>query len=447
MATLCAVSNRPCAPLCNFKPWVEPWVGSEHAHSEAPTKIATLVRERRAGLWADGGGLYLQITVGKTTSVAASWICRYQRLKRARDMGLGSFRDVSLAEARVLAANARKIARAGGDPIAAREAERVQKQLEAARTITFGAAVTLYLDAHRAGWRNFKHCQQWRNTLKAYASPRKLSVRDVDTAWVLKVIEPLWLTKTETARRLRNRVERVLDYAKARGYRSGDNPARWKGHLDALLSKPGKLRKVVHHAAMSYPALPAFMTALRAQQGIAPRALEFVILTGVRTGDLIGDKRNDKPPMRWAHVDLDNEIWTVPSTKTDREHKVPLSSPAVALLRAVKAQGLNDDIVFPDRQGNALHHGAMLKMLAAMGEPYAGHTVHGFRASFKTWASERTNFPREVIEASLAHKIGDDTESAYQRGDFLDKRWRLMNAWGGYCTSRPTSGKVLPIRK
>jgi integrase len=417
------------------------------------TKIAALIRDRRAGLHGDGGNLYLQITVGKNDSVASSWIFRYQRLGQTRDMGLGSFADVTLAEARVLAASYRKIARGGGDPIAAREADRARKRLEAVRTITFEAATTAYLDAHRSSWGNYAHRRQWEASLKAYALPviGAVSVRDIDMTLVLKVIEPLWLTKTETANRVRRRIEKILDWARVRGYRSADNPARWKGHLDQLLPARRKVRKIVHHAALPYGDIPAFMTALRAQPSIAARALEFAILSVPRTGDLIGNKKNNKPPMRWSHVqNLDHAgsaIWVIPSVKGDREHRVPLSPPAVDLLLAVKAQNLDPDIVFPERPGKSLHHGAMLKVLDAMGEPYAGLTVHGFRAAFKSWGGDMTGFAREVIEACLSHTISDELEAAYRRTDFFDKRRRLMNAWAGYCVSAPTDAKVLPIRK
>ena len=405
------------------------------------SKIAALLRDKQAGLHGDGGNLYLQITLGK--SLGASWIFRYQRLGATRDMGLGSFNDVTLAEARGLATAARKVLRDGGDPIAARNDARLQKQLEAARTIGFDKAATLYLDAHRATWGNFKHRQQWERSLKAYASPilGKASVRQIDTALVLQVIEPMWLNKTETANRVRRRIEKILDWARAKGYRQGDNPARWKGHLDQLLPARNKVREIVHHAALSYSDVPAFMTALRTQKGVAARALEFVVLTVPRTGDLIGNRKNDRPPMRWSHVDFDNATWTIPKTKTDTEHEVPLSAAALDLLKEIRKQNLDADIVFPDRPGHALHHGAMLKVLGAMGEPYAGLTVHGTRATFKSWAGDRTSFAREVIEACLAHAISDKLEAAYRRTSFFQKRARLMQAWAGYCTKLTTTTK------
>ncbi len=227
----------------------------------------------------------------------------------------------------------------------------------------------------------------------------------------------------------------------------GDNPARWKGHLDQLLLARSKVRKVRHHAALSYADLPAFMTALRGQEGIAARALEFTILCGVRTGDVIGSNRDDAPPMRWDHVDLHAAIWTIPKTKSGAEHKVPLSGAAVDLLRAIGKHKLSE-VVFPspNKPGEPLSNGAMLALLGRMGPQYAAFTVHGFRATFKTWASERTNFPREVVEAALAHTISDQLEAAYRRGDFFEKRKRLMTAWAEFCAkAAPSTGRVIPL--
>jgi integrase len=271
-----------------------------------------------------------------------------------------------------------------------------------------------------------------------------LPVQEIDTGLVMKVLEPIWSTKPETASRLRGRIEAVLSLATVRGYRTGDNPARWRGHLDQLLPATGKVRKVKHHAALDYAALPAFMDALRQRNSIATRALEFLILTGVRTGDIIGNDREDAPPMMWSHVDLGARVWTIPKTKTGAEHKVPLSGAAVAVLAEMKALGLGK-IVFPsiDRPGHPLSNGAMLAVLKRMGR--GDLTAHGFRATFKTWASERTTFPREVVEAALAHAISDKLEAAYRRGDFFEKRRRLMGAWAEYAGSTPAAGAVIPI--
>ena len=310
------------------------------------------------------------------------------------------------------------------------------------------ACVAAYLKAHKSGWRNPKHRQQWQNTLATYASPAfgPLSVHDVDTGLVMQAIEPIWATKPETAGRLRGRIESVLDWAKVRGYRSGENPARWKGHLDHLLPARGKVRQVKHHTALPYAELPSFLVALRSQDGVAARALEFLILTAVRTGDVIGNDRDDAPPMRWQHVDLKTQVWMIPKTKTNTEHRVPLSRAAIALLKSMKAVHQDGDIVFPGiRMAQPLSNGSMLRVLDRMG--YADLTVHGFRATFKTWASENTNFAREIVEAALAHAISDKLEAAYRRGDFFEKRKRLMHAWADFCNRAITAGDVIPLAR
>jgi len=302
-------------------------------------------------------------------------------------------------------------------------------------------------NAHKVGWKNPKHRQQWANTLATYASPAigALAVRDVDVDPVLKVLEPIWLAKPETASRVRGRMESILDWAKVRGYRSGDNPARWKGHLDQLLPGRSKVRSVKHHAALPYAELPAFMTELRARDGIAARALEFLLLTAARTGDLVGGGRADAPPMRWEHVDLEARLWTIPKTKNGAEHRVPLSEAAVGVLATMKALAPGEG-VFPSTSNanKALSNMARLALLERMGR--GDLTAHGFRATFKTWASERTNFAREVVEAALAHTISDQLEAAYRRGDLFEKRRRLMAAWAEYAGSRGgEAGKVISL--
>ena len=318
-------------------------------HTLNTIKIAKLLRDGSAGHHADGGNLYLQVTVGKTGTVTGSWIFRYQRLGRTRDMGLGALADVTLAIARVLAATARETLRAGNDPIAARDAAEMQKRLEAAHTITFEKAAKVYLEAHAANWRNHAHRLQWKTSLKAYAEPvlGALSLRDIDTALVLKVIEPLWSTKPETGNRVRRRIEKVLDWGRAKGFRAGENPARWKGHIDQLLPARRKVRKIVHHPALNYCDMAEFMAALQKQSGTDALALEFIVLTSARTGDLVGNSKNDKPAMQWTHVDFGNAIWTVPSAKGDREHRIPLSAAALDLLETIRAQKRDDVLVFP----------------------------------------------------------------------------------------------------
>ena len=405
--------------------------------------VLTISRARRDGRYGDGGGLYLQVDGG-----SKSWLFRYKRGEQTHYMGFGPVDMVSIDEARARALECRKLLHAGLNPVAAREAERAKRQLEAARTLTFDACVDAYLKAHKAGWRNPKHRQQWENTLKTYASPMfgGLPVRDIDVALVMRVIEPIWSTKPETASRLRGRIESVLGWATIRGYRSGDNPARWRGRLDHLLPARNKVRDIKHHAALPYAELPAFMAALHGREGNAARALEFLILTSVRTGDIIGNNRDDAPPMKWEHLDLRAQLWTIPKTKANTEHRVPLSSAAAALLKRVASESGADGIVFRGiRPGEALSNGSMLRVLDRMGRDDL--TVHGFRATFKTWASERTNFAREVIEAALAHAISDKLEAAYRRGDFLEKRKRLMTAWAEFCImAAPETGQLLRLK-
>jgi integrase len=401
-------------------------------------------RTRRAGKYADGGGLYLQIDGG-----SRAWHFRYRWLGTERYMGLGPTGLVSVGEARELARSARKLLHDGIDPLAAREAERVRKQLEAGNSKTFDACVDEYIAAHEIAWKNPKHRQQWRNTLATYASPKfgALPVSTVETRQVMKAIEPIWARKNETAARLRGRIETVLDWAKVQGYRSGDNPARWQGHLEQLLPARDKVRVVKHHAGLAYAVLPAFMPKLRKMDGIAARALEFLILTAVRTGDIRGNDREDRPPMQWPHVDFVARLWTIPKTKTDVEHTVPLSHAAVAVLKGIEALGLAGDIVFQstDKPGQPLSDAAMRSVLDRMGGGYERFTPHGFRSSFKTWASEATEFQREVIEAALAHGISDKLEAAYRRGTFFDKRRRLMSAWADFIASGAANEKVLSL--
>jgi len=321
---------------------------------------------------------------------------------------------------------------------------RAKVRAAAAKTITFDDAVGRYLEAHSAGWRNPKHRQQWGNTLATYAAPviGKLSVDAVDTGLVMRVLEPIWQTKPETASRLRGRVESVLAWATVRGYRTGDNPARWKNHLDHLLPSRSKVRQVQHHAALPYAELPAFMAKLRQEDGIAARALEFLILTAVRSGDIFGQRRDDAPPLQWSHLDLEQAVWTIPRTKSGAEHRVPLSGTALAVLKQMAPHRDSSDVVFPGlRRGHALSNDAFLRLLDRMG---VDCTAHGFRATFKTWAGERTGFAREIVEACLTHTISDELERAYRRGSFFDKRRRLMDQWAAFCLASPAA--VVPLR-
>ncbi len=393
------------------------------------------------GMYADGGGLYLRVT----PEGARNWVLRYMLDRRPHWMGLGSVALYGLQEARTKALDARRKRHEGIDPIEARRAERARQRLDAAKAISFKQCAESYITAHGAGWRNEKHAGQWSATLSTYAYPviGGLAVQAVDTGLVLKVLEPIWTVKPETASRLRGRVESVLDFAKVRGYREGENPARWRGHLDKLLPARSKVRQVEHHAALLHAELPAFLANLREQEGIAARALEFAILTAARTGEVIG--------ARWNEVDLLDKTWTVPAArmKAHREHRVPLSARAISILgemQAARQADAGDAHVFAGRKpGTPLSNMAFLMLLRRMG--HGDLTAHGFRATFKTWASERTSFQNEVVEACLAHVIGSKVEQAYRRGDLFEKRRKLMDAWAVYCTAVPKAGKVVAFKR
>jgi integrase len=359
------------------------------------------------GLYPDGAGLYLQVAKGGSKS----WLFRFMIDRRERMMGLGSVLTTSLAEAREKALQARKLAVDGIDPIDAKHASRAAARAARAKAMTFADCATAYLIAKRAEWRSVKHAKQWDTTLAESAMPTlgALPVQAIDTALVVKVLEPLWSTTTETASRLRGRIEAVLDFAKVRGYRTGDNPARWRGHLDKLLSKPSKVKRKEHHPALPYSELPAFMRELRARNDAGSRALEFTILTAARTGEVRGATA--------AEFDGAGALWTIPAArmKGGKEHRVPLTAPALALV--------DDAIAFT----------AVNSMSILLSKMRPGVTVHGFRSTFRDWAAEQTSFPNHVVEQALAHTIGNAVEAAYRRTDLLDKRRELMTAWAAYC--------------
>jgi integrase len=389
----------------------------------------------KPGYYSDGGGLYLKVS----GAAGRSWVFRYRVAGRLREMGLGSAHTISLADARQAATECRKLRVQGVDPIDARRNDRIRAKLEAATGMTFRECAERYVAAHRVGWRNAKHAEQWRSTLATYTFPifADLPVQAIDLGLVMKAIEPLWATKTETASRLRGRIESILDWAATRGYRTGDNPARWRGHLDNLLPKRTKVRKVQHHAALPYAQVGSFIEALHRQQGIAAMALEFCILTATRTSETIG--------ARWEEVDLDGAVWTIPADriKAGKEHKVPLPTPATAILRRLAA-ARSSAFVFPGgKAGRPLSNMALLALLRRMGRPDL--TVHGFRSAFRDWAAELTNFPREVCEMALAHTIGDKVEAAYRRGDLFAKRRQLMEGWARYCLTPSSQREVIPL--
>jgi integrase len=397
-------------------------------------KVANL---KQRGMYADGGGLYLQVS----ENGSRSWIFRFKQNGRSRDMGLGSLTAVSLATAREIAADCRRKRSAGLDPIENRKAERLQAQLSAARSMTFDQCRDAFIESHRAGWRNAKHRGQWTASLATYVTPvlGPLPIQSVDVGLVMKALEPIWTTKPETAARVRGRIERILDWSKVRGFRQGENPARWRGHLDVLLPPRSKVRQVEHHAALPYSEIGAFMEALRSRQAVAARALEFTILTAARTAEVLG--------ARWEEIDFQAKVWIVPPNrmKGRREHRVPLSPPAISVLTELQARH-HDHLVFPgDRRGKPLSNMAMLMMLRRMDQ--ADLTTHGFRSTFRDWAAECTNFPREVAEAALAHVVDDKVEAAYRRGDLFEKRRRLMDAWAAQCgTGSSTAGVVVRLK-
>jgi integrase len=394
-------------------------------------------RDLKPGMYPDGAGLYLQVT----GAGAKSWIFRFSLHGKAREMGLGSLSAITLADARAKAAESRRLRQDGTDPIEARKTRLAQAALDAARTTTFKDAATSYIASHRAGWRNHKHVSQWENTIATYAEPvlGRLSIQAIDIDLVLKVLQPIWKTKPETASRLRGRIEAILDWAKVRKLRQGENPARWRGHLEHELPAPSKIRRVKHHAALPYAELPDFIARLRAHKSVATRALEFTILTAARTGETIG--------AQWGEVNMSEKVWTVPADrmKAGREHRVPLSTRALAILRD-EQDVRTSDYVFPGgKAGKPLSNMAMTEVLRRMGR--GDITVHGFRSTFRDRAAERTNFPSEVVEMALAHAVGDKVEAAYRRGDLFEKRRRLMADWATYCNTPAVGGhKVVPMR-
>jgi integrase len=403
-------------------------------------KIARLTK---TGIYNDGGGLYLQIR-GK----ARSWIFRYALDGKTHYLGLGSAATFGLAEARERARAARQLVADGIDPVEQRRGKRAASRAEAAKRMTLREAARHYVASHEKGW-SAKHAAQWSASLEQHVFPLMgdLDVAAIDTAAVMKTIEPLWSEKPVTADRCRGRLETLFDWAAARHLREGPNAARWKGHLSKLLPPVRRIAVVKHLAAMPYSEVPGLVQRLRNGAGdSACAALEFVILTAARSGEVLG--------ATWGEIDLERGLWVVPASrmKAGREHRVPLSDRALALLRGLPAApGTAEALIFPRSSGQPLTHKDVLKALRSMGG--TGLTVHGFRSAFRDWVGERSNFPGELAEAALAHVTGDATERAYRRGDAIEKRRRLMQAWAGFCCTPPaaaeadSSGKVLPMRR
>lgn len=407
-----------------------------------PGKLAPVTLKKLPDGWhADGGNLYLLVR-----GTSRSWVFRYTSPtdNKRRNMGLGSLEAVSLARAREIAREYRSMVKDRlnpADPIKVLADAKAERLGSAGKRKTFKECAELYLELHRSGWANPKHAQQWENTLSTYAYPfiGELVVSDIETGHVSSCLLPIWKTKTETAKRLRGRIENILDWAKVSGYRDGDNPAQWRGHLDKLLPAPTKIAKVKHHSALPYDHVGAFMTTLRCRSGIAARALEFTILTAARSGEVRG--------ATWDEIDFTKRLWTIPAErmKMRRDHEVPLSDAVVSILNALPRTDAR--YVFPGaREKKPMSDMTLSKVIRRTGDQTS--TVHGFRSTFRDWAAETTAYPREVVEMALAHTIENKAEAAYRRGNLLAKRSRLMEDWATYCSfvTVEKSDNVTPLR-
>lgn len=388
------------------------------------------------GLHFVGGGRVPGLALQILPTGGRSWVLRIMIGGKRRDMGLGGYPEVTLAEARDAAEVARKQVRANVDPIKIRAAEKAALRADAGKAMAFQDAALAFIQANEGSWCNDKHRQQWRNSLETYAYPviGKMSLGDIELPHILKILEPIWESKTETATRLRGRIEQVLDWGTVRGFRDGLNPARWRGHLDKLLAKPKKLAKVKHHAALPWADIGAFMPKLRKAEGMGARALEFAILTACRSGEVRG--------ATWAEIDLDAAIWTIPAErmKAGKPHSVPLSDAVVAMLKAMP-RIIGTNYVFPAPRGGQLSDMTLTAVLRRMD---LNVVPHGFRSTFREWAGESSGHPREVIEHALAHQLADKAEGAYQRGSLFPKRVKLMQDWANFC-AKPNAGNVVSL--
>jgi len=407
---------------------------SSNINKLSPRKISSL---KKTGLYGDGMGLWLKVTKSGTKS----WIFRYSRNKKTYDIGLGSILTVSLSDARNKALEYRQMIQAGNDPLRTKQAEEIKNKRANNELITFEQCSVQYIDAHKAGWKNAKHAQQWTNTIKTYVLPviGYLPVQDIDTSLIMQVLTPIWTTKNETAGRIRGRVENILSWAAVHGYRSVDNPAQWKGHLENLLAKPSSLKKVKHHKALPYKDMYDLMHILKGNSSITARALEFLILNTSRTSEVIG--------ARWSEIDLDSKLWIIPPErmKAGHEHRAALSSRAVSILNEMK-NIKHSEFIFPStRAGKGLSNAAMDKLLQTTLSYDC--TVHGFRSTFRDWAAECTNYPRDLCEMALAHTIKDKVEAAYRRGDMIEKRRNLAEDWLRFIETPPTKGNVITLKQ
>ena len=398
----------------------------------------------KPGLYGDGGGLTLQVTV----TGSKSWLFRYMVAGKPFGMGLGPTHTVSLTEARQKALDARKLLIDGINPLVAKKQYQTAAALASAKMMTFDECAKAYILAHKASWKNAKHGNQWTNTLNTYASPvfGHLPVAEIDTGLVVKCLAPIWESKTKTASRVRGRIESVLGWATTSGYRTGENPARWKGHLENLLATISKSSRTKHHPSLPWQRIGSFMSALRVREGVSARAVEFAILTACRSGEVRG--------ARWTEFDMAGKVWTIPAErmKAKREHEVPLSDAALGLLESMPK---DSDVVFAGTKRQPLSDMSLTAVIRRMNgddkpvwvDPNGERiTVHGFRSSFRMWAAEATSYPREVAEHALAHQLPDAVERAYQRGSQFAKRAALMAEWSVYCATAQTDAVVRPIR-
>lgn len=406
------------------------------AREMSPIEVRRL---KGPGRFAVGGvaGLYLYLN----DAAGSSWVLRVTVNEVREYMGLGPYPEVGLGEARAKAKEAKESFKQGINPKLQRKELASQLKAKQESLKTFAEAASAYIDAHGDSWKSEKHRAQWRSTLETYVYPvfGNLYVKDVGQEQVTRVLEPIWKTKNETASRLRGRIESVLDWAKVRGYRAGDNPAAWKGHLDKLLPAPNKVAKVKHHRAIPFAQMPEFMKALGTREGFSARALEFAILCAARSGEVRGAV--------WSEIDLESRMWTVPAErmKAGKEHRVPLSSEALRLLKALpRIEG--SSYVFPGRQGGDLSDMSLSKVTREM---QVDAVPHGFRSTFRDWVGDATNYPRDLVEFALAHTLDSKTEAAYRRGDALEKRRHLMEDWAQFCnssTSGPASDAIAARR-
>ena len=388
----------------------------------------------KPGRYADGGGLYLQVSKA-TDGVTKSWLFRYMRgggTSRAMGLGAVSTRNgdglTTLVKARQKRTRARELLESGIDPLQSKRAGRAAERLEKAKLITFAQCADQYIASHEASWKAAKHARDWRGSLTKHAYPiiGNLPVSAIDLALTKKVLEPIWKTRTKTAVDVRGRIELVLNWAKIHGYRDGENPARWKGHLENVLPKPSKIAKVKHHAAMPYADVPAFMVALREKTVLGARALEWTVLSAVRSEETLGAE--------WSEIDIGKKVWTIPASrmKADADHRIPLTSRMLEIVKSLPRGGKH---VFPGQTPSKRASGAVMWFLLRS-MTSSGETVHGFRSSFRDWAAEQTAYPSDVIEMALAHTIANRVEAAYRRGDLFEKRRQLMADWAKFCAGK-----------